>query len=71
MAATILQTFEPPQFSNDANPSSLTDAGNLLFFQLSSPNQLWRSDGTENGTILLLDSSVSGREPRYGYCWRK
>lgn len=44
-----------------AAPSSLTGAGNTLFFILHDPlgtAALWRSDGSENGTVLVRELGV-------------
>ncbi len=46
--------------SASSSPRDLVDAGGLLFFTARSKStfgpQLWRSDGTENGTILLWEN---------------
>jgi ELWxxDGT repeat protein len=44
--------------SGDSNPSSLTAVGSVLFFNASNPwdgYELWRSDGTTDGTSEFAD----------------
>jgi uncharacterized delta-60 repeat protein len=45
---------------NSANPNSLVEFQGLLYFQANDGNsRLWKSDGTEAGTILVSDSVYS------------
>lgn len=44
--------------SNGSNPGSLTALGNTVFFSASDPThgtELWKSDGTAEGTVLVKD----------------
>jgi ELWxxDGT repeat protein len=55
--------------NGSSNPSDLTAVGDLLFFRATdgaTGNEIWRSDGTENGTFLVLDiePGSANSEPR-------
>lgn len=57
----IQTTALPPVFVASSNPTQLTAVGNTLFFQVTlgfnaSP-QLWKSDGSEGGTVRVLDKN--------------
>jgi ELWxxDGT repeat protein len=67
-AAVLVQTF--PLDPNFGDPfSNLTAAGGWLFFLRINPQsrleELWRSDGTGPGTILLTDAEVAQGTLRY------
>src|SRR5262249_21860239 len=44
---------------NSGSPSQLTVVGNMLFFAACDGNgcELWKSDGTTNGTVMVKDSN--------------
>ena len=49
--------------SGGSFPNFLTDAGGTLFFSAFHPTsggELWKSDGTEAGTVLVKDINPSG-----------
>src|SRR5207253_2247840 len=48
--------------TDDSSPDGLTDVNGTLFFVASDPTngrELWKSDGTERGTVLDKDSDFS------------
>lgn len=54
---------------NDSNPKSLTASNNLLFFAVwdgQTSQELWRSDGTEAGTIRLKTAPVDHLKDVHG-----
>src|SRR5437867_7382248 len=61
---TMLTAFGPPRSSN---PSELVDVNGTLFFSayVGSGYELWKSDGTAAGTVLVKDFSPDsdGRRP--------
>jgi ELWxxDGT repeat protein len=55
---------------NSSNPNALTAVGNLLYFNAyteATGQELWKSDGTEQGTVLVKDivPGAGSSEPRY------
>jgi trimeric autotransporter adhesin len=53
---TIVKDINPgtdPNFTNSSNPASLFNANGTLYFTAfnGSNNQIWKSDGTETGTV--------------------
>ena len=56
--ASLVKDLDP---SGSGNPQYLTDVGGTLFFTLPNSSELWKSDGTEDGTTLAeAFSSISG-----------
>jgi len=51
--------------SSGSNPNSLTAVGNTLFFTADDGNdiELWKSDGTASGTVLVADISFGDFSP--------
>ena len=50
-------------YQNDSNPYGLTFVNNLLFFAANNGTngrELWKSDGTETGTVLVRDINPIG-----------
>ena len=60
-----------PTVSSSASPGNLTDADGSLFFTVAGTDgldQLWTSNGTGQGTVLVKDlGSSSGGYTGYGY----
>ncbi|MCC6456223.1 MAG: hyalin [Caldilineaceae bacterium] len=59
-SGTILvkDIFLPNVYGDSSAPSNLTDVGGMLFFNAndgSRGRELWKSDGTEAGTLLVRD----------------
>lgn len=59
-AGTVMvKDFDDPVISYGINPQNLTNVNNVLFFTAykasGSNTELWRSDGTAGGTILIKD----------------
>src|SRR5262245_53644368 len=54
LSATLVKDINPALVGSV--PTSLTEVGGLVFFAASTPetgNELWRSDGTPEGTVVL------------------
>jgi ELWxxDGT repeat protein len=64
-AGTVMVKNISPGLNGSSNPSDLTVVGNTLFFAADDGpttgfpaghgNELWKTDGTENGTVLVRD----------------
>jgi ELWxxDGT repeat protein len=55
--------------SEGSSPEEFVRAGDALFFEASDPlhgPELWRSDGTEAGTVLVKDIKPGPQSSRYG-----
>jgi uncharacterized repeat protein (TIGR01451 family) len=56
---TLVKDITTPNFFVDAaGPSKLTNVSGTLFFEAFAPDkgrELWKSDGTEGGTVLVRD----------------
>ena len=51
--------------SEDSVPSALGVVGETLFFSAADPvsgRELWKTDGTETGTVLVKDINVGTEE---------
>ena len=60
--AVLVRDIVPGAYGS--SPRELTVAGGLVFFTPTSPyadGELWRSDGTTAGTVLVKDIRASGR----------
>src|SRR5688572_28867819 len=56
---SLLKDINPGTVSNSSSfPSDLVNANGVLFFAATHPvsgTELWRSDGTDGGTVLVKD----------------
>ena len=48
--------------SDDSSPTQLTDVNGTLFF-IANGDQLWKSDGTENGTVRVKNMQPGSESP--------
>jgi ELWxxDGT repeat protein len=58
LGPTLVRDFNPYGYDNSSNPYVFGSAGGRVFFTAddgSSGQELWRSDGTAAGTLLLKD----------------
>ncbi len=56
-------------YPNSSNPTQLTAANGMLFFAANNGTlgrELWKSDGTEAGTVLVKDIEPGGGDSLYG-----
>ena len=44
---------------NSSHPSNLIDINNTLYFTANMDQEIWKSDGTEAGTVAVIDATVS------------
>ncbi len=56
--------------AGSSNPSYLVNANGILFFSANNGTdgiELWKSDGTDNGTVLVKDinPSIGSSNPSY------
>lgn len=54
---------------NSSNPANFTLVGNTLFFRAYQPDtgtELWKTDGTAAGTLLVADIFTGGEDSYYG-----
>ncbi len=69
-AATLLKDINLTPATDGANPSNLIDINGTVFFTASTPTtgpELWKSNGTAAGTVLVkdIDPGSRGSYPRY------
>ena len=54
----------------DASPSGFCEVGNLLYFTVNTTlngRELWKSDGTEAGTVMVKDINEGSGSSYLGY----